>query len=378
MRFLFLNQYGPPDPVPTARLLGELADYLRRQGHEVEILSQSQSYHGRPARGGSRLRRELTALFAIGRAGWSGKRARPDVVLALTSPPGLLVIAALLARRHRAPLAHWAMDLYPELALALGETGPNALFRGIQNAMRWAYRQCSLIVALDEDMRAHLQETYGLADVRVLEPWASVDSERQIAALSPDPGSAKTPWTWLYSGNLGRAHEWRTLLDAQHLLELRGVPARLVFQGDGAARPAAMAYATHLGLQRCEWKDYVPEADLIESLLCAHLLAATQRPETRGLLWPSKLALLARLPRPLLYVGPVEGAIADRLRRRAGAAVFAPGQAEAVAAWVESCQRGIVDHANAGEVTASTTLVEKCRQLESWLSACAPRVSKKL
>ena len=68
MHFLFLNQYGPPDPVPTARLLGELATGLRTEGHTVEIVSQNQSYQGRPTRGG-RLRRELQASWAILRTG---------------------------------------------------------------------------------------------------------------------------------------------------------------------------------------------------------------------------------------------------------------------------------------------------------------------
>ncbi len=366
MRFLFLNQYAPPDPAPTARLLGELADHLRRAGHEVETLSPAQSYQGRPARGGGRLRRELGALFAIGRAGWSGRRPRPDVVLSLTSPPGLLVVAALLAWRHRAHLAHWAMDLYPELALALGETGPNVIYHGLQAAMRRAYRRCALIVALDEDMRAHLQATYGVRSVQVLAPWPSADSAGQLAGV----GDPETPWTWLYSGNLGRAHEWRTLLDAQRLLEGRGVPVSLVFQGDGAARAAAMAYAQDIGLQRCAWKGYVAEADLRASLGRARLLVATQRPETRGLLWPSKLALLERLPRLVLYVGPVDGAIASRLRQRTGTEVFAPGQAQATAAWVEACYRGAVDCPAPNAVSSSTPVVDGCRQLEAWLSAC--------
>ena len=368
MRFLFLNQYGPPDPVPTARLLGELAEHLRGRGHEVEIVSQSRSYYGRPARGGSRLRREVAALGTILRTGWRKRTPSPDVVLSLTSPPGLLVVAALLARRHRARLAHWAMDLYPELALALGETGPNVVFHGLQRAMRWAYRQCALVIALDTDMRAHLQETYGARNVRVLEPWPSADSEQQMAAADVTV-AAKSSWTWLYSGNLGRAHEWQTLLDAQRLLERRSVPATLVFQGDGASRPAAMAYAGSIGLQRCEWKDYVPETRLIESLLSAQVLVATQRPETRGLLWPSKLALLERLPRPVLYVGPVGGAIAQRLRLRGGTGVYAPGQAEEVAEWVERSQRDGTVGSSKPDGTSPNALDNECQELEAWLTA---------
>ncbi len=333
MRFLFLNQYGPPEPVPTARLLGELADALRADGHAVEVVSQTQSYQGRPARGGGRLKRELRAAWTILRAGWKPADSKPDVVLALSSPPGLLVVGALLAWRHRARLAHWAMDLYPELALALGEVRPGSFAaRAVNTAMRWGYRRAALVIALDEDMRAHLQPLCR-CQVRVLEPWPSVTA--LAAGNLSEAREHATPWTWLYSGNLGRAHEWQTLLDAQRFLEDRGLPVRLIFQGDGAARAAAQSYAKQLGLRACEWTGYVSESDLVPALLAAQVLIVTQRPETRGLLWPSKLALLARLPRPILYVGPENGAIAERLRSRGNAGVFSPGQAVAVADWIE-------------------------------------------
>ena len=129
-----------------------------------------------------------------------------------------------------------------------------------------------------------------------------------------------------------------------------------------------MAYAGSIGLQRCEWQEYVPETDLVPSLLRARVLVATQRPETRGLLWPSKLALLERLPRPVLYVGPTDGAIAGRLRRRAGTGVFAPGQAAEVAAWIEGRQRDATGGVALETRSASNTLADGCRRLENWLS----------
>ena len=172
MRFLFLNQYGPPDPVPTARLLGELAEGLRAGGHEVEIISQIESYEGRPTSGG-RLKREFRAAWTILRRGWKLRGGKPAVVLALSSPPGLPVIGALLAWRHRAAFVHWAMDLYPDLALALGEIAPgSALARAVRFAMQRAYRRTQLVIALDEDMRTVLQP-FSRYPVRVLPPWPS-------------------------------------------------------------------------------------------------------------------------------------------------------------------------------------------------------------
>jgi colanic acid biosynthesis glycosyl transferase WcaI len=89
-----------------------------------------------------------------------------------------------------------------------------------------------------------------------------------------------------------------------------------------------------LGLARCEWKPYVEEDQLPASLLAADLLAVTQKPETCGLLWPSKLALVTSLPRPILWVGPVDRAIARDLAGLPQAGVFAPGDATGVARWI--------------------------------------------
>ena len=375
MRFLFLNQYGPPDPAPTARLLGELAEALRAQGHTVEVLSQRQSYQGRPARGG-RLRRELGAAWTILRAGWRPRPIdrRPDVVLALSSPPGLLVVAALLARRHRARLAHWAMDLYPELAVALGEIKAGSpVARVVGAAMRWAYRRALLVVALDEDMRDHLQ-AFCRVPVQTLPPWSDPATERQ-ADNAAQNGASPEPGVCLYSGNLGRAHEWQTLLDAQALLEQRGLPVSLVFQGDGAGRAAAQTYANNLGLRRCYWKDYAAKDQLLSTLLAAQVLVVTQRLETRGLLWPSKLALLERLSRPVLFVGPTGGAITRRLHTRGNAGAFAPGESEAVARWIEDVVRS-KNTPDSVPMEKPPDFATQVSSLQRWLVECGKRPMK--
>ena len=69
---------------------------------------------------------------------------------------------------------------------------------------------------------------------------------------------------------------------------------------------------------------YVGENELLRSLLSARVLIVAQRLETRGLLWPSKLAVVCRLPLPVLFVGPPRGAIARELRERGNAKTFRP------------------------------------------------------
>ena len=164
-------------------------------------------------------------------------------------------------------------------------------------------------------------------------PWVPASVLEKLPVPSPPP--APTQWTWIYSGNLGRAHDWQTLLAAQAELEGRAVDVTLLFQGGGPQWAAAQRRATELGLRRVQWRSYVPESHLGSTLLQAHCLIATQLPAVRGLIWPSKLALMLGLPRPILFVGPQEGSIAALLKPRPRTGVFAPGDFAAVARWVE-------------------------------------------
>ncbi len=334
MRILFLNQYFPPDPAPTGILLREISDALAAEGHQVAFASSGQDYRG-GQRKGSRMRRELQGLWALFRAAMTCGKI--DAIVSATSPPLLVVVAASIAKLRRARHCHWLFDMYPELATALGEVAEGSLARVFSAATRWAYRGADCVVALDEDMAGRLKD-YGVT-ARIIPPWVfqSLISARAAQPLSPVAG-VKPERIWLYSGNMGRAHEWRTLLDAQRILESTGAPWRLVFQGGGPSWPAAQEYAASLGLTRCEWKPYVAEDQLPASLLAADLLVVTQRPETCGLLWPSKLALVTSLPRPLLWVGPADRAIARDLATLPQAGIFGPGDAAGVASWVAALE----------------------------------------
>lgn len=329
MRVLFLNQYFPPDPAPTGILLQELADALRTGGHAVDFVAAREDYRGAQQRGG-RMRRELAAL---GRMLFDGLRQqRAEVIFSASSPPCLLVVATLIAAWHRARSVHWVMDVYPDIAVALGEIRAGVVARVIGGVMAWCYRRTDCVVALDDDMAGCLRRS-GVEPV-VHRPWVFAPVLAQREHCRAAPGCSGAPWTWMYSGNLGRAHEWETLLRAQAELEARGSEICLRFQGGGPSWPAARARAGELGLKHVEWREYVAEAELPASLLAANVLAVTQRPEVRGLLWPSKLGLVMSLPRSILWVGPTDGAIALTLRSLPHAGVFAPGQAGKIAAWL--------------------------------------------
>jgi colanic acid biosynthesis glycosyl transferase WcaI len=330
VKVLILNQYAPPDPSPTAVLAGEIARLLEQQGHEGVCLSGGGSYAA--GRGG--WRRWANELLCLGRMLVAGLTARGvGAVVVMTSPPCALLVGVLVAGWHRARLIHWVMDLYPETAVALGECGPG-LGKVVGALMAPAYRRCALVIALDGDMADRLRQSYGVK-AAVLPPWPPAQC---IPAPSPAGAELRSGERriWMYSGNLGRAHDWETLLGAQEILEKDGGRWELVFQGGGAGYREAQARAEKRGLRHCRSMPYAKPGSLVESLLAADVLVATRRPALRGLLWPSKLALLQTLPRPLVWVGETEGAVAQFLREREATAAFASGDSRGLADWLQA------------------------------------------
>ncbi len=355
MSVLFLNQYFPPDPAPTGVLLAEVAAELERAGHTVGFVAARQDYRGAQQQGG-RMRREAVALL---RMLWDGlHRPRADVVISASSPPCLLVVATLIALWHRARSIHWIMDLYPEIAVALGEVRASFLSRAIRALMGFCYRRAARVVVLDEDMAAQLRG-YGVEPL-IVRPWVFASVLKQLAAARAD---REAGWTWIYSGNLGRAHEWETLLAAQAELERRGSPIRLRFQGGGPSRAAAESRAKELGLRQIEWSGYVAEVDLPDSVLRCGAAAVTQLPAARGLLWPSKLGLLLALPRPIAWVGPTDGAVAALLRGFPHAGVFAVGENDALADWLAARAK---DAATISAASVLDAAAHRAASLAAW------------
>jgi colanic acid biosynthesis glycosyl transferase WcaI len=268
---------------------------------------------------------------------------KADLLLCLSSPTCLAVTAALAACIRRQRFAHWAMDVYPEVAVRLSEIREGSLIHRVtQTLMYWAYDRADVLVALDEDMRALFEKSGHTA--AVCRPWTPLALQwpDEDSALAENRSSPSRPLRWVYSGNLGRAHEWEALLDAQKLLEGEAPGEfELIFQGGGASRQPAQARAIELNLQHCQWSDYAPKEALLESLFAADVLVATQNPATQGLLWPSKLAVIRHVPRPILWVGPPDSAVTAELSSRPVTAAISvsPGTARTIADWLLSLKR---------------------------------------
>jgi hypothetical protein len=88
------------------------------------------------------------------------------------------------------------------------------------------------------------------------------------------------------------------------------------------------------------------------------------------MLWPSKLSIVLSLPRPLLWVGPQDGATARQLCTRPHTGVFVPGQASDIAEWLLALR-------NEQPRFAATDLfdaqAQRCEALAAWCALIEKR-----
>src|SRR5205085_757044 len=148
-----------------------------------------------------------------------------DVLLALTLPPFISVLADLLMYVKGGKLVIWCMDLNPDEAIAAGWLRADSLLgRGLMRVHNHSLGRASAVVALDRFMKQRLVSK-GVApeNVAVLPPWAqdSVRFDRHGREEFRRQHGLADKFVVMYAGNHSICHPLDTLLAAAEGLSNR-------------------------------------------------------------------------------------------------------------------------------------------------------------
>lgn len=206
MRVLLLNQCFYPDVVATAQQLTDLATALSERGHSVTVLTSDRGYDDPRVRfqrrevwQGIDVRRIPSSTWGKG-SRW--KRAvnfssffvvcamhllflpRFDVVVALTSPPLISVLAALFVRLKGGQFCCWIMDLNPDEAIAAGWLRKRSVAARLLNLlMNYSLSRADEIVVLDRFMRQRISgRSSSNSRISIIPPWSHSDVVQYRAA----------------------------------------------------------------------------------------------------------------------------------------------------------------------------------------------------
>lgn len=347
-KLIFVNRVFWPNEAATAQLLTDLAGALAARDWEVHVIAAGTeantlgcvTIHRTGAEPAGRLGRYLHFLRAARRM-LRRLIAPGDIVILKTDPPLLAVAATQLARAHGAHVVQWIQDIYPEVAGAHVGGWSAPLLAPLRAARNRAWRASAHCVPVSEDMAATVRAAQvSAAHTIALPNWAP--QELDTPAAAGEVAAVRREWQAdgkflvAYSGNLGRVHEFATILDAAALLR-DDTRIRFAFIGGGPRLTEVRAGVAQRGLTNIVFHPPQPRARLAAALAAPDAHLVTLRSGFERFVAPSKLAGVLAAGRPALFVGPTDSAIAHLLQNEScGVAVRngdAPALAASIAAW---------------------------------------------
>jgi putative colanic acid biosynthesis glycosyltransferase WcaI len=397
VRFLLLNQFYPPDPAPTGRLLHDLGKVLRERGHEVRVVCSRLAYRGSDdwgsrgcldgievfRSGGAQFSRQtvlgrlvayLTFLATAFGAALSGPR--PTIIVSLTTPPFLGLMGAITARLRGCHHAHWTMDLYPDALRAhWSGRGSRVLWAALEWLARAQFRGASVVVApgvfLEARLRRYVPATVPLRTVFLWATSGPADPETVARARSAR-GWSPDDLVVMYSGNMGLGHRFSEFLDASGILGKSG--PRWTFIGEGPRRGEIESFRASHKEARIELLPAVDSAALSGSLASADVHLVSVVPGWEGLMVPSKVQNVFAIGRPVIFLGSDATEVATWVRDSGGGWVVAPGDIGALLRAIDEA-RNPLERARRGQAAMEYARVHfdrtrNCAKLASLLEQC--------
>jgi glycosyltransferase involved in cell wall biosynthesis len=362
MRILLFTQYYPPEITAGAMRTESFASGLVARGHEVGVVCEvpnhpqgviDPGFRGRTVfraeEGGAKVRRVWVyatptksaasrianyASYALMAGAVGARGLRPDVVLASSPPLPVGAAAAAVARRFGVPWVLDVRDLWPDIAVVLGQLPEGPPLELARRLERGLYRSASRITAVTEPFKEHIEANGGEGKVSVI--YNGTSSTYLDAALSePDRSRLGLPedrFVLTYAGNLGMAQGLEAAVEAAAAQDDR---FQLLLVGEGPRRTALAGMAEQLPPGRVQFRDLVPpeEAARLMRASDALLVPLAKDPAFHAYV-PSKLFDVCAIGRPVIVA---TGGESERLVSKHDAAVCVPPEdSSALAAAIAS------------------------------------------
>lgn len=356
---LFINRVYPPECGATGRVLEYAARGFAKSGWDVSVVTtagastmpgKSIQDDVKVIRVASSFSKDNLLLRALGYGLMipllvyeSLKLSRPEVVVTMTDPPMLALAGPILKLLKKSRLIHWAQDLYPEVAEEGGvfmKGGPVARFLRLLSS--WSLGSHDAIIAIGRCMADRLVRR-GVPNSRIrVIPNCGV--ERQITPVPLGHTSYRKrhglgeEFVIMYSGNMGRAHDFHTVIEAARLLTIENEPAGVLFLfvGEGPQEAAVRETVRTLKLENIRFLPFQPGADLSQSLGMGDLHLVTMMRGVSGLVVPSKFYGVMAAARPTLFIGESDSEVARVITEKRIGKVIMPGDSSGLVSAIRS------------------------------------------
>ena len=263
-----------------------------------------------------------------------------DVVVVKTDPPLISVTSSIAVRLKGAKQINWLQDIYPEVACRLGVKGFNGfLGKLLINIRNYTLRKALFNVVLGDVMFSHV-ESLGIDSnkIKIIHNWSDGEIIKPIDKESNHlikEWNLDNKFVVCYSGNMGRAHEFDTILDAiENLVSNKDIV--FLFIGDGAKKQWLVEQSELRNLNNMMFMPYQDFSQLSYSLSVGDVHLISLISELEGLIVPSKFYGVMAAGRPSFFIGSEKSEIKNMLDECNCGQSFLIGEAEKLSREIES------------------------------------------
>lgn len=333
MRVLIIGLNYLPESTSIGPYTADLAEYLARLGHEVNVVTGFplapqwriwDGYRGRlvmreningirvlrtylyvperPRRAVNRILFDMS--FALSSLGGGLASGPCDVILVISPPLQVGLVGWLLGMLKRAPFFFHIQDLVPDAAIATGMLDANGFAARTGRAMeRFVYRRASAIGVICEGFVRNLV-LKGVPPGKI----ALLPNYIDLGFIQPQPrmnefriqhGIPEKTFLAMYSGSVALKQGLETFVDAAAKF---GPAEDVLFCliGEGPYLPELIARAGAAGARNIKFLPLQPREMLPVQLSAADALVITQRRSITDVVFPGKLLYYMAAARPLL------------------------------------------------------------------------------
>ena len=362
-----ITQFYPPDYAATGQFIYDLAGALAQEGFDVSVFTGMPEYAFRKTDVKHQETDNGVFVRRTGSINLMSKRIRSKVFssvlfflrcvikfrhkgirgshLVLTSaPPFLGLIGWFYNKIFNHTYSCIIYDIYPEVAVRLKVVAPNhwiIKFWEFVNFKVWI-RAESLIVLSEPMKQLLVQKNKNLADkIHVIHNWA--DPQFIIPIAKSENWFAKQYgltdcFVVLYSGNLGRCHDSKTILECAQLLSNRS-DIKFVFIGNGAGSQIIKTAIASGELPNVLQLPYQEKEVLPFSLTACDLSLVSILPNVGDTVAPSKMYGILAAGRPVAVIGPKDNYLQEIIEEGDCGKCFDNGDAQGLAdyiCWLQS------------------------------------------
>ena len=344
MRILFVNRFFGDDQTPTGRMLGDVAEMLTQEGHDVVILASNGGYSGRQNQTSETspfriiqiptfqfFPRVVSWLWFLIASFFCVSFIRAERCVLLTDPPFMpLLVWFWKMLGVKKDFYWWTMDLYPEALSAAGMmNSQTSVYRFLHECNELGLKSMRGVITLGSRQLLRLKKYRHFKSTPdftlIAPPW----DNRPIPFIEADDNVVIKRLGWkdfkiaLYAGNLGEGHLHDEILSAARWFHDQNRQDWLfvfAIRGSGKAEVEAAAKS----LSNLCVLNYLSPEETSHLLNSANVHLITMKSGWEGVIVPSKLYGCLKTKRPVLFIGPEDADTAQEIVRKQRGIVLPP------------------------------------------------------